>query len=364
MKGKVDVKKLKASLKLHDYEKILKDLGIPIFSKGEHEWRLWTGEKNKDPYQGSPKLYFYLDTKIFMSYTSACSMDIIGLCQRRLNVLGQKASFMDAVNFILASTGLDTSAVQRISKPNVCNWEEAFGKFIRFKQGLTANLEPYPIETLDYFTPLYPQAWIDEGISIATMEKFQIGYYPRLQQEAIPCFDKEGQLIGIRCRNFNPVLVEQAKYIPFTDLAGITYKFPTNEVFYGINFNWPEIERTGTVFLGESEKFVMKMDTWYGEKSTALGMFGNNLGMKRRNTLLKMGVQRVVYVVDCDYIGLDDKAFEDWRLKINKLAQLFSGMAKVEVVWDRELGLLGPKENATDRDFDTWKQLYEARELV
>lgn len=362
MKGKVDVKKLKTSLKLHDYEKIIKDLGIPIFSKGEHEWRLWTGEKHKDPYQGSPKLYFYTDSKMFVSYTSACTMDIIGLCQRRLNVLGQQASFMDAVNFILASTGLDTTALQRINKPNICNWEESFGKFIRFRQN-QVELKTYPIETLDLFYPEYPQAWVDEGISIDTMEKFKIGYYPRLWQAVIPCFNKDGGLIGIRARNLNPEFAEQAKYIPFTDLAGTTYKFPTNEVFYGMNFNWLEIERTGTVFLGESEKFVMKMDTWFGEKSTALGMFGSNLGLKRRNMLIKMGVQRVVYVADCDYIGQDEQAFNNWRDKVNRLVQMFAGMAKVEVVWDSDMGLLGPKDNATDKNLETWNKLYKVREI-
>src|SRR5574344_1972553 len=103
--GKVDIKKLKSQLTLPMYEQILKEIGIPIFSKSDKEWRLWTGDKHKDPYTGSPKLYYYPDTGIFMSYTSARAMDIISLVQTRMDVLGTPVSFMDAVNLILSITG-------------------------------------------------------------------------------------------------------------------------------------------------------------------------------------------------------------------------------------------------------------------
>ena len=134
MSGKVNVKMLKAKLALSDYEAILKAIGIPIFSKSDKQWVLWTGEKNKDPYNGSPKLYFYTDSKVFMSYTSACSMDIIGLVQKRLNVLGENCTFIDAINVILSATGLDPNAVQRVNKnKNAYDWQSKLERYIRFK---------------------------------------------------------------------------------------------------------------------------------------------------------------------------------------------------------------------------------------
>ena len=80
-------------------------------------------------------------------------------------------------------------------------------------------------------------------------------------------------------------------------------------------------------------------------------------------TLLKMGVNTVSYVVDNDFIGQDDTFFEQWREKIQHFIKLWDGFCRVEIVWDN-LGLLGPKENATDRTKEVWEQLWENREII
>ena len=56
-----------------------------------------------------------------------------------------------------------------------------------------------------------------------------------------------------------------------------------------------------------------------------------------------------------------DEAYQEWEDKVLRFCKQFDGYAKVEIVWDN-LGLLEAKENATDKDEDTWWQLYEARE--
>ena len=194
------------------------------------------------------------------------------------------------------------------------------------------------------------------------MAKYQIRYYERCNQTVIPCFDDEARLIGVRVRNWDKDRVEQAKYMPLITLDGQCYKFNTNQVFYGINYNKPIIEQTGEVWLGESEKFVLKLDGWFGPKSCALAMYGHQLGMQRRNQLIKMGVKRVVYVPDCDFIGQDDAFFEDWCKSVRRLCDMFKGYCQVDIVWDDSGELLGPKENATDRDKETWDKLWESRE--
>ena len=100
-----------------------------------------------------------------------------------------------------------------------------------------------------------------------------------------------------------------------------------------------------------------------GHSNIALGMYGSNLGIQRRNQLLKMGVNTVSYVVDNDFIGQDDEFFEQWREKIRHFIKLWDGFCRVEIVWDN-LGLLGPKENATDRTKEVWEQLWENREII
>lgn len=358
---KINIKKLKNQLSILDYETIFKALNLPVFSKGSKEWRLWDGCHRVNALEGQPKLYWYLDNKIFICYVCGCSFDIISLTQRRLSLLKQPSSFIDAINFILSVTGKEIDSVQRLTKTHVYDWQTDLEKFIRFRRTGT-TLTTYDDTILSQLDQSIPQAWLDEGISEDTLVKYQIGYYERLNSTTIPCRDKQGNLIGIRCRHWRPEEIEQGKYRPLLLLDGVTsFKFPTNEVFFGINYNWPEIERTGKVMLVESEKAVMKLDTIYKEHNVALGMFGNNLGLKRRNELIKLGVNHVVYVPDNDWIGLGDEAYQEWEDKVLRFCKQFDGYAKVEIVWDN-LGLLEAKENATDKDEDTWWQLHEARE--
>ena len=360
--GKIDVKKLKKSLSLAHHKQIMQALGIPAYSENKEQIIYFSGDKNKDALKGSPKLYFYKDSQIYFGYTSSRSYDIISLVQTRLSLLKQPCSFLDACQFILDTTNINPDSISRVKKEgHVYDWSN-LERFIRVRK-YGNQLSEYNRNIIDTLPPLYPQAWIDEGISEETMDKYQIRYYERCNQTVIPCFDDEARLVGVRVRNWDKDRVEQAKYMPLVTLDGQCYKFNTNQVFYGINYNKPEIERTGKVIIVESEKAVMKLDTYMGRHNIALGMYGSNLGIQRRNQLLKMGVNTVSYVVDNDFIGQDDAFFEQWREKIQHFIKLWDGFCRVEIVWDN-LGLLGPKENATDRTKEVWEQLWENREII
>lgn len=358
---KVNTKRLKANLKLNDYEKIFGALNIPIFSKGQKYWSLYTGCHHKNSLHGSPKLLFYPDSGMFQCLTQcSCSFDIISLVQRRLALLSQPSAFMDAVGYIMEVTGLEADSVQRINKPNICDWQSGLEKFVRFRQ-TGINLPIYDKAILTQLDTIYPQSWIDEGISIQTMAKYQIGYYARTCATTIPCFDKDGSLCGIRVRNWaQDELDIGRKYMPLILLDGSSYQFPTNDVFYGINWNWPEIERTGVVTLVEGEKSVLKADTWYGPESNVLALYGSNIGTKRRNQLVQLGVREVNLALDSDYHKIGDDEFDKFEAKIMKLAKLFQGYTVVNVVYNN-LGLDGYKFSPFDFDRETCEKLFEAK---
>ena len=360
--NKINVKLLKQNLTLAHHKQIMQALNIPAYSENKEQIIYFSGDKNKDALKGSPKLYFYKDSQIYFGYTSSRSYDIISLVQTRLALLKQPCSFLDACQFILDTTNINPDSISRVKKEgHVYDWSN-LERFIKVRK-YGNQLSEYNRNIIDTLPPLYPQAWIDEGISEETMDKYQIRYYERCNQTVIPCFDDEARLVGVRVRNWDKDRVEQAKYMPLVTLDGQCYKFNTNQVFYGINYNKPEIERTGKVIIVESEKAVMKLDTYMGRHNIALGMYGSNLGIQRRNQLLKMGVNTVSYVVDNDFIGQDDEFFEQWREKIQHFIKLWDGFCRVEIVWDN-LGLLGPKENATDRTKEVWEQLWENREII
>lgn len=364
MNNQINTKAIKARLTIDDHKKIMKALDIPAYTESSSVITYWTGDKNRDAYKGSPgKLVFYKDTKVYMGYTAATSYDIISLVQKRLQLLSRPCSFYDAINFIIETTGLEIDTVKRINKPTVCNWQTGLEKFVRFRSTGSA-LEPYEKDILDQLDNSLPQQWLDEGISIDTMIKYQIGYYERSQATTIPCFAQDGSLIGIRCRHWNPDEIEAGKYRPLCLLDGTSYKFPTNQVFYGINWNWGEIERTGHVILVEGEKSVLKADTWWREKNNVVALYGSNLGLQRRNQLIKFGADHVTIAIDSDFYEIGDEGYDKFEKKVLALAKLFKGYAKVDVVYNN-IGLTDAyKASPFDFDEATYNLMWDNREDV
>ena len=127
--AKINTKALKARLTIDDHKKIMKSLGIPIFMERPNEIIYFTGDKNVNALDGSAKLLFYPDTSVYLGLTAGRSYDIISLTQTRLSLLKQPCSFIDAVNYILDVTGIESSQVQRVANPNITDWS-GLEKFI------------------------------------------------------------------------------------------------------------------------------------------------------------------------------------------------------------------------------------------
>lgn len=359
----INAKKLKSILTLSNYEQIEKALGLRQFSKGNNQVVFYNADKYKDTTKQTPKLYRYNDTKIYISYTKSCSYDIIGLVQAVKTTSGEQCSFLDAINFILSVTGLDPSACQRLTKKNKYNWEDELGKYLRIKQG-QSSLQIYDASILEALPKIYPQEWIEEGISIDTMDKYGIGYYLRLQATTIPCFDVKGDLIGIRCRHWLPDEINNGKYRPLQLLdPKRIYSFPTNNVFYGENYNRPEIERTGHVILVEGEKSALKADTWWHEKSNVLALYGSNIGLKRVRDLIKMGVNQVTLALDSDFHEIGDDDYKLFEQKMFKIGKMFQGYCSVDIVYNN-IGLDWYKCSPFDGDENTWNEMYKRREII
>ena len=361
----INVKTLKNNLTLEDYRKIEKALGLREFSKNENQIIFYNADKHKDLSKQKPKLYFYPKNKIYISYSASRSYDIIGLVQAVKTTQGEDFSFMDSINFILSVTGLDPKACQRLTNKKQYGWEDDLGKYLRIKNG-ESSLQVYDNFILKNLPSIYPESWIEEGISISSMDKYNIKYYPRLQATVVPCYNKDGNLIGIRCRHWQPQEIENGKYKPLQLLDGTIYKFPTNKVFYGINYNWAEIERTGHVILVEGEKSVLKADSWWHENSNVLALYGSNIGLKRVKELVKMGVNHVTLALDSDYHVVGDDEYKEFESKILKLGELFKGLCEVDVVYFHDLPYELDSYTCSPFDFDEsiWNDLWERREII
>lgn len=355
----IDFKRFKESLSIKQIKDIMTLLGSPIYKENEEKLVLGAvchGNPN------SHKLEYYPEIHAFKCY-SRCSKgyDILSLVQKVKGFDG----VIEAMKWVCDKLSIPFDTNYRVTKKNanLDNWEQSLGKYLRHKNK-EIELKIYDPNILNFFDNGFHEEWINFGISIDVLKQAKIGWYAFSSQITIPCFDSDGNLVGIRARNMNPETIERTgKYIPVRLLDGTSYKFPINEVLYGLNFTKYAIEKYKTVYIVESEKSLLKLLTWFGYKCVGVAMMGSNLGKKRRDMLLKLGVSRVVYIPDNDFqeVG-DNKEYNDWERKMFAFAELWKGFADVEIVWDT-LRILGYKENACDYDLKTFERLYEKRQF-
>ena len=190
---------------------ITEHMGATVFYEDDDMWITETichhGTK--------PKLYYYKDSKSFHCYTECGQLDIIGV------VMGYKdytmEEFQKAINWICIKLNIDNCDYGFGKQEQISDWD-----FIRkYRKSSKREIDNKPLlsydkNILNIFQKLYTQQWVKEGISVETMEKYNIMYSTWQQKIIIPHFDVNNQLIGVRGRS----LIEEdiklfGKYTPF-----------------------------------------------------------------------------------------------------------------------------------------------------
>ena len=287
---------------LDDYDIIIRDLGGVIRNRNNDYWTINTICHNIDG--GGNNLTFYTEDRVFHCFSECnCSYNLLTLVKQRFKVLGDEKSITQCLKYICERIGIEFNfkVEERKENKNLFNWKSQLLKYTKKGENIRKE-KVYNKSILNYFNNIYDESWIEEGISVETLQKYHIKYYDRLNQIVIPCYNNVGNLIGIRIRNMNPDIAERdGKYRPIEMLNGDVYKFPTNDYFYGINYNETEIMKRKTCVLVESEKAVMKSDTWFGNNSIALGMYGHNLTKSKVKQIIKLNVSDLIICMDWDY---------------------------------------------------------------
>lgn len=128
-----------------------------------------------------------------------------------------KPSFGDTIKRLAAILGININfnskiiGVQRSIK-TVNDW--GWLNNVKRKEKIEPQLQTHNKSILSYFEKIYPKPWYEEGISIETMEKYDIRFYSGMFQTIIPHYNETSNLIGIRSRNWDKNLMKGSKYIP------------------------------------------------------------------------------------------------------------------------------------------------------
>lgn len=351
---------LKEKLSEDDIRTLLTDhMGAVISYEDDDMWI-----SNTVCHHGSKqKLYYYKESQSFHCYTECGQLDVIGV------VMGFKGyeqeEFHKAINWICVKLNLDNCEYGFGKQEQISDWE-----FIRkYKRNTKKEVEnkpliPYDKSILNIFQKLYTQEWINEGISIETMEKYNIMYSTWQQKIIIPHFDVNNQLIGVRGRSLIDEDIELfGKYTPFK-VGRRFYNHSLGQNLFGLNHNMKAIQEKRKIMLVEAEKSVFQTDTMFGEDNFTVALCGSNLTDYQRGMILMLGVREVIIALDKQFENVNSEECKKWAKHIKeKIIDKLSPYVIVTVLWDTN-GLLGYKDSPTDRGKETLLQLMDNKIYV
>lgn len=349
----LDIAAIKAQITDDDIIALMDSMGIPLVSANNQYMVFPSACHHTDWERHKPKLWCYLDgdTPMFKCWVCGFSGDAIALIQHL-----RKCTFNQAVDYICSTLGI--SATEVVQDDMRDPWQRDLRRWLpNADYDEPAELTAYDPAILSAFDHLYPTEWLEYGITRDSMDKFGIGWYARQACISIPVV-QNGQLVGVRGRYTRPQDVDKGKYRPLSLLDGTVLKFPSSGCLYGIDQNKAAIEKSRQVLLFESEKSVLRADSWHIHN--ALAVFGSNISKRHIEMLLELGVNDVVLCMDSDYRQVGDDDFQFFVTKMKKLADKLRGYFNVSIIYNNQ-GYDGYKYSPVDFTYDQFMTLYERR---
>ena len=349
----IDITSLKSQLTDDRIIELMDAMGAPLMKADSNNLIFgsichWGADWDKH----KPKLWYYIESGSFHCWSCGFSGDAISLVQHIKHL-----DFNQAVSYICSVLHLQVGQIEE----NKCidNWAE-LRRFLPNAEPEPDKLLTYDKSILSLFDHLYPQEWLDYGISADILDKFGIGWYARQACISIPVVFN-GQLVGVRGRYTREQDVAKGKYKPICTLDGQVLKLATSQVMYGYDQNKAAIEKSRQVVLFESEKSVLKSPSFGIDN--ALAVFGSNISKQHIQLLLELGVNDVVLAFDSDYKQAGDDEFKFFVVKMKKLAAKLKPYFSVSIVYNNQ-GYDMYKCNMMDIPYEQAMKLWESRVRV
>ena len=347
----LDIAAIKAQITDDDIIALMDSMGIPLVSANSQYQLYPSACHHSDWERHKNKLYYYVQSQRWHCYSCSGDWDTIGIVQHL-----RTCTFNQAVDYICSTLGINAAEVVQNDMRDP--WQRDLRRWLPNADiDEPAELTAYDPAILSAFDHLYPTEWLDYGITRDSMDKFGIGWYARQACISIPVV-QNGQLVGVRGRYTRQQDVDKGKYRPIAMLDGTVLKFSTNQCLYGLDQNKSAIEKCRQVLLFESEKSILKADSWHIHN--ALAVFGSNISKRHIEMLLELGVNDVVLCMDSDYRQVGDDDFKFFVAKMRKLAGKLTPYFSTSIVYNNQ-GYDAYKCNIMDLPYDKAMKLYEGR---
>lgn len=291
---------------------------------------------------GSKKLYYYLDSKMFRCYTGCGDFfDIFELIKRAFEVRDINMGTTESMYWLYKNTKtfFTEDSEYQITQTNA----EIIEKELVF----------YDEKDLDILKFRPNKSWIDHGIEVESMLKYNIKYNPVSCCTIIPHYDIENRLIGIRQRTLVVDEENYGKYRP-AFINGKAYPHPLSYNLYGLNYNKHNIIEKKKAIVFEGEKSVLIMDKY--SDSCAVACCGSSLSAYQVKLLLDLGVEEIIIAFDKEFLEIDDEMFMKNTKNLQNISKRFSSKVLISFIFDK-WNKLKLKDSPIERGLDAFNFL-------
>ena len=342
------------SLSIEDVARFLESLGVQV---DRFETYLICPTICHNPLEEAEtrKLYWYHNYKVFHCYTECNeSMSIFELYCRYMSLNEYDITLEESELYV--KQFLTNIQIREKKKSNYLD----LNKEKYMMDNTIQELDEYPSATLSYFTEYYHPLWLKEGISKEVMQNFNIRYSIGQNKIIIPHVDINGRLVGIRGRALEKSDIELGKYRPIT-IGQTIYAHQLQFNLQGLYQHQDAIRKYKRAVIFESEKSVLKDETFYGKDSVAVACCGSNLNKYQVALLIKLlGVNEIVVAFDKEYEELYSPKAKQYKKKLSDICNKYKYLASFSYIYD-EQNLLGLKDAPNDRGQEIFEQLYRKR---
>ena len=288
------------------------------------------------PPENTPSFSCRRETGQFYDFSSGVGGSAITLIQACEGVTAAQA--IQKLKKYLGVDEIGCAVPKKLLATNICNH---FRSNERRKKQSTSKI--LPADYMDRYEWREDKftSWLDEGITVEAMKKFQVRYDAFSDRIVHPIRDVNGNIINVCGRTLDPLYKEHRlrKYTYFKPLGAL-------DTLYGLSDNIESIKKQREIIVFEGAKSVMKAYGW--GITNAVAILTSHVNDFQFNILAKLGV-RTVFALDSDIDIREDKNI--MRLK---------PYTRIEWITDWE-DLLDPKDAPVDKGKEIFMHLYEQR---
>ena len=318
--------------------------------------------------EGSYKLYYYDNTKLFKCYTDCGEyFDIYELVRKQMTIkhnvewLLPKSIAFVANYFGFSNQNFDFGE----SQDQLQDWKilNNYDRIMQVKEEQIVQLKTFDDKILKYLPRPRILPWESEGITAIVMNHRGICYDPKNEGIVIPHYNIDGELIGIRERTLIKENEKYGKYIP-AKLNGQMYNNPLSFNLYNLNNSKDNIKALKKVIIFEGEKSSLLYASYFGEENDiSVAVCGSSLITYQVKLLLSLGVEEIIIAFDKQFQEIGDDEWKRWTKKLTDIHTKYGAYAQISYMFDKN-NLLDYKMSPIDKGKDIFLKLFKERVYI